>query len=39
VANRVRADCFDRHEEHCYAGFPPIGNGEPMKIVDVRITG
>jgi hypothetical protein len=39
VANRVGADSSDRHEERCDAGFPRIGNGEPMKIGDVCITG
>jgi hypothetical protein len=39
VANRVGADSCDRPAERCDAAFPQIGNGEPMKIVDLRRTG
>jgi hypothetical protein len=39
VANQLGAESCNGQEERCYAGFPQIGNGEPMKIVDLRITG
>jgi hypothetical protein len=35
----VRADSVNRPAELCDAAFPGIGNVEPIKIADVRITG